>query len=188
MSNVYPLPAPIPFSDAIRTVVMLDRKADGTLSVAGASSAQVRVAVSCLIEPQSGDSVIAMADGQTLWVTDVLTCADPSRPLTLRCAHAALAIEAENLSLRAGRTLAFESPKLTILSRTTRWVAEKMVQVAGHLQTQCRVAERLVSESDTISAEHIQHQARVSYRVDSELTAMNGRSVLKIDGGQVHVG
>ncbi|QZY93072.1 DUF3540 domain-containing protein (plasmid) [Pantoea dispersa] len=188
MSNVYPLPAPVPLADKNRLVVTLCQHTEGTFYVAELPTLSVQAAVSCLIAPQNGDCVAALKVDDTLWVTDVLHCADTTRPLTLRSAHAELAIEADSLSLRASQMLTLESPKLTLLSRTSRWVAEKMLQVAGHLQTRCRSAERLVRESDSVRAEHIAHQAESSYRVDSELTAVNGRSVLKIDGGQVHVG
>jgi hypothetical protein len=174
--------------DGIRHVVTLCRQDDGRLRVAEAPAAELHVAVSCLIEPQAGDRVCVLIDENIWWVTDVLVCADETRPLVLRSAHAALSIEANDLSLHAKQKLTIESPSLTLIGQTSRWLAEKMVQIAGHLQTRCRNAERLVSESDTVQAEHIQHKATSSYRVDSELTAVNGRSVLKIDGGQVHVG
>ncbi|WP_455845877.1 DUF3540 domain-containing protein [Pantoea agglomerans] len=188
MSNVYPIPTPAPHVDVIRRVVTLCQHPKGALYVAELPALPVHTAVSCLIAPQNADCVAVLIVDDKLWITDVLYCADASRPLTLRSAHAELAIEADSLSLHANRDLTLESPKFTLVSRTSRWVAEKMFQVAGHLQTRCRSAERLVRESDSVSAEHIAHRAGASYRVDSELTAVNGRSVLKIDGGQVHVG
>lgn len=169
-------------------IVTLSRHVDGYLMAAECPAVSLSVAVSCLIEPQSGDCVALLLDQNNGWITDVLHCADPTRTLVLRSQHAELAIEADNLSLRAGQTLAIESPSVTLLAHSSRWIAEKMTQMAGHLQIRCRNAERLVSESDIVTAEHIQHQASASYCVDSEMTAVNGRSVLKIDGGQVHVG
>jgi hypothetical protein len=188
MSNVYSLPAPPLIDNAVRQVVTLDCREDGSLMANEHPSAVLHIAVSCLLQPQPGDSVCALVNGDQWWITDVLSCRDKNRPLVLRSAHSALSIEANDLSIQANQRLTLTSPSLNFIAQTSRWLAEKMEQIAGHLQTRCRSAERLVKESDRVEAEHIQHQASASYRVDSELTAVNGRTVLKIDGGQVHVG
>lgn len=188
MSNVYSLSTPALDDTAPRRVVTLGRRDDGSLMAAESPATELQIAVSCLIEPQAGDSVCVLLSDNVWWITDVLSCRDKSRPLVLRSAHASMSIEAASLSLHASQRLTLKSPSLTLMSQTSRWLADKMVQIAGHLQTRCKSAERLVVESDRVEAEHIQHQAKASYRVDSELTAVNGRSVLKIDGGQVHVG
>lgn len=187
MSNVYRLPA-LPLACGESRIATLSVNVNGQLILSDEPQATVQRAVSCLIAPVPGDRVRIVADAGEYWITDVLTCADKQRALTLESSHPRLCIQAHQLAISAHNSLSLEAPSLSLLSRTGQWMAEKMFQVAELLQIRSRNAERLISESDRVNASHIQHQASSSYRVDSELTAMNGRTVLKIDGGQVHVG
>lgn len=189
MSNLLQLtPVSCALPQGETRLVTLAATPDGHLYIAEEPTVSLHIAVSCLVQPAAGDRVRVIADGNAYWVLDLLLCADPGRALAIQTAHDSLHIDASTLTLRAQQTMTLEAPALSLISRTGNWIAERLNQIAEKVQVRCKSSERLVSEIESIEAGHISHTAKTSYRIDGELTSLNGRTVLKIDGGQVHVG
>ncbi|MGP2741388.1 DUF3540 domain-containing protein, partial [Serratia nevei] len=80
------------------------------------------------------------------------------------------------------------SPHFTLLTRSSRWVAETLHQISQRLFVRSKHASRRVEETDEVLAKHIIQDARQSLVINSEIGSLKSSAVLKIDGGQIHMG
>ncbi len=219
---IHPLRKPAPAAEA-PTVL----QETGTIESCEAGAAAVRTpsglrgarrAVSCLVEPEVGDRVLAATDeeGQT-WVLAVLE----------RRAGAALRLGAEGdvawnvpggaftVASRGGISLAtagvatvaaaalrvtaaeggLHLDKVSFLGRLVEAQAETVKLVAGALdQTLERLwhrvkrSYRFVAEQDHVRAGHLDYAAQESAHLRGKNTLVTAEQLVKVDGGQVHLG
>lgn len=146
------------------------------------------VAPSCLLAPQQGDVVSAIVHAQQIYVIAVLQrqCADA--PLVLNGGDVALHLVAPSLMLRGAESVEIETHRLSLLTRTSRWVADTLHQVAQSLFVRAGNAHRKVEFADELEARHISQHAGQSMALNARMGSINASAVLKIDGGQVHMG
>ncbi|HGM6744742.1 TPA: DUF3540 domain-containing protein, partial [Serratia marcescens] len=171
-----------------RKVVTLAADANGGLYVDGMRAHCLAVATSCLVQPLAGDRVCVIADGDKLVITEILSRQQANAVMTLdsRCAN--LRIVAPEIELQGGKRLTLRSPHFTLLTRSSRWVAETLHQISQRLFVRSKHASRRVEETDEVLAKHIIQDARQSLVINSEIGSLKSSAVLKIDGGQIHMG
>ncbi|AQT65930.1 type VI secretion-associated protein, TagC family [Serratia marcescens] len=171
-----------------RKVVTLAADANGGLYVDGMRAHSLAVATSCLVQPLAGDRVCVIVDGDKLVITEILSRQQANAVMTLdsRCAN--LRIVAPEIELQGGKRLTLRSPHFTLLTRSSRWVAETLHQISQRLFVRSKHASRRVEETDELLAKHIIQDARQSLVINSEIGSLKSSAVLKIDGGQIHMG
>lgn len=174
--------------ECIARLATLEADKTGLLYIAGYRHRVLKIAVSCLTQPEVGDRVRFIEAGDELIVLDLLSCADTGRCLTLSSQQANLKIYAQQLAIEARDTLSLSSDHLSVVSRTCRWLADCLQQCARFLHQRAVHAERRVEQCDTVLAKHLVQTAEQSYRLESKLAAINASAVLKIDGAQIHMG
>ncbi|EMH4929499.1 DUF3540 domain-containing protein [Serratia ureilytica] len=179
--------APLPEQGG-RKVVTLAADANGSLYVDGMRAHCLAVATSCLVQPLAGDRVCVIADGDKLVITEILSRQQANAVMTLdsRCAN--LRIVAPEIELQGRKRLTLRSPHFTLLTRSSRWVAETLHQISQRLFVRSKHASRRVEETDEVLAKHIIQDARQSLVINSEIGSLKSSAVLKIDGGQIHMG
>lgn len=141
-----------------------------------------------LVQPLAGDRVCVIVDGDKLVITEILSRQQANAVMTLdsRCAN--LRIVAPEIELQGGKRLTLRSPHFTLLTRSSRWVAETLHQISQRLFVRSKHASRRVEETDEVLAKHIIQDARQSLVINSEIGSLKSSAVLKIDGGQIHMG
>ncbi|HEY4082588.1 MAG TPA: DUF3540 domain-containing protein [Burkholderiaceae bacterium] len=148
----------------------------GALSAADPFAARhaVRRALGCLIEPEDGDTAQLLLAGNTCWVLTVLERPDALAPLTLEAGTRALHVRARDLCIAAEREL-----RLTAAHLHSR--AELCMQHAGERHSH-------VEGADAIQAGSVQIHADQHMGLHSHSTVMTASALLKLDGGQIHMG
>jgi hypothetical protein len=146
------------------------------------------VAASCLLAPVSGDVVSAVMSDEKLYVTAVLVREDNEAPLIFSGGKVPLHIVAPSLMLHGTERVEIQTPQLSLLSRTSKWVSDTLHQVTRSLFVRATNAHRKVEYTDEVEARHISQRAEQSLAVNARVGSINASAVLKIDGGQVHMG
>ena len=170
-----------------RKVVTLAADANGGLYVDG-MRAHCGGRHQLPVQPLAGDRVCVIVDGDKLVITEILSRQQANAVMTLdsRCAN--LRIVAPEIELQGGKRLTLRSPHFTLLTRSSRWVAETLHQISQRLFVRSKHASRRVEETDEVLAKHIIQDARQSLVINSEIGSLKSSAVLKIDGGQIHMG
>lgn len=146
------------------------------------------VAPGCLLKPQPGDLVSAVLHDQQVYVTAVLQRMDAEAPLVIDGGDVALHLVAPALSFEGVESVEIKTARLSLLTRTSRWVADTLHQVAQSLFVRAGNAQRKVDYVDEVEARHISQHAGQSLALNARMGSINASAVLKIDGGQVHMG
>lgn len=169
-------------------VVDVQAGADGQLQVEGMPTYTLAVATSCLVQPLAGDRVHSVVDGRQLVITAILSRRQTGVPVTFDSRSASLHIVAPHIEIHGRRQLVLRSADFSLLTRTSRWVADTLHQVSRLLFVRSEHASRKVAHTDQVQARHIAQEARQSFVMNSEIASLKSSAVMKIDGGQVHMG
>jgi len=148
----------------------------------------VTTAAGCLIAPEKGDLVCAMVQGDCAYVLSVLERHAATTPLILGTQDTPLHIRAPSLALEASESITMKTSRFSLVSHTSKWVAQTLRQIAGSLFISAENAHKKVENLDATEAGHIAQHAEKSMVLDNEIGAITSRAVLRIDGGQVHMG
>ena len=99
-----------------------------------------------LVQPLAGDRVCVIVDGDKLVITEILSRQQANAVMTLdsRCAN--LRIVAPEIELQGGKRLTLRSPHFTLLTRSSRWVAETLHQISQRLFVRSKHASRRVEK------------------------------------------
>ena len=185
---------------------------------AEAGEYRAKRAVSCLLEPEVGDTVALLTTQTgTCYVTAVLEreagatgriVADGDLEIQLASGQFSVAaqegvnlLSAKEVSLVAGglRVNAREGnvmlERLSFLGSFATAELEKIKLVAGSLdQVLDRFSQRVkrsfrkVEELDQVKAEHIDYAARSSMSLHAQNALVTAEELVKVDGEQIHVG
>lgn len=180
-----------PHSDGLASghvLVNLQANADGQLQVEGMPAYTLSLATSCLVQPLPGDRVYGVVDGQKLVITAILSRRQSDALMTLDSGSVPLHIVAPSIEIRSRQRLALQSADFSLLTRSSRWVADTLHQVSKRLFVRSEHASRKVAHTDLVQARHIAQDAQQSFAMNSEIASLKSSAVLKIDGGQVHMG
>lgn len=171
------------------TQVIADIKLDtnGCLYLTSYATYELQVATSCLLKPQEGDRVKAIADQKKLVVTDILS-RKQAGPLVINCGADELHIMASGMILNGGHHLDIYAENISLRSRITKWIAERMNQVAKRWFVQADDAYRKIKFNEDVEAKNITHKAEEMLAIKGHLTSVSGSAVVKVDGSQIHMG
>lgn len=178
---------PEPDMPAITATRILTGNA-GVLSLQSHPYLSVSIAAGCLIAPEDGDLVCAMIQSGQAYVLSVLERKSAGTPLTISTQNCPLHIIAPSLSLEGKESVTIKTTRFSLISHTSKWVAQTLRQIAGSLFVSAENAHKKVENLDITQAGHIAMHAEKSMVLDNEIGAITSRAVLRIDGGQVHMG
>ncbi|MFV8800603.1 DUF3540 domain-containing protein [Yersinia sp. LJYL362] len=145
-------------------------------------------AASCLFLPEIGDQVSAIIERQKIYITAILYRAIPDSPLVMNSGDIPLHLVTTSLEIHSPERVEIHTRHFSLMARTSLWVAKTMHQVADSLFVRAKQASKEVENTDMTHARHINQQADQSLIINSRIGSLNASSVLKIDGGQVHMG
>ncbi|WP_211470865.1 DUF3540 domain-containing protein [Collimonas humicola] len=134
----------------------------------------VRVALSCLIQPVAGDLVQIFFSKECYWILAVLERRDNSQGIHLN-------FEQHSVSLLAGQIELRSTSSMTLSSQELSLKANLLSQTLIERQTH-------ISGSDTTHAGSVALYAQRHMGFYSKVTTFAAQSLLKIDGGQIHMG
>ncbi len=160
---------------------------DGNFYVSSYPDYSVSVSVSCLLSLQEDDRVRAVVDQRQLIVTDILVRKAPGA-LVINSEKRDLHFKAENIVITARKTIDIKGKVLNLFSGTANWVADRMYQLAHLLSVKADDAYREVENCDDVQAKNINHEAKTTLTIKGKLASVKGTAVLKVDGGQIHMG
>lgn len=197
--------------------VLLRAGAGIVIVEAGASRLQARCALSCLVEPEPGDTVLIGGDAERPFVLAVLERRGTA-PLRLTLAgDAQIQAVGGTLSLSGDEGLAVASPKrldlsapeVSVIGRTARLVIDEVAHVGRSLSahvgrlkvvgemletamerimTRARHSFRFVAATDHLRSGEIDHRAEGSLHLHATNTILSASTVAKVDAGQIHLG
>lgn len=159
------------------------------------------LAYSCLVVPEVGDIVlVGEADGTSYIIAVLhrrgeapmrLAVPDGAR---LESPGGSLAIAADRLVLAAKeRTVAAESLNVTGARVQARFgavslVAQAIESVAERILGRFRRSHRFVEEGEQLRARELDYRASGHANLKGDTVAVHGGLIVKIDGGQIHMG
>lgn len=217
LDHAAPLPLPIAPYQALATVVEAPADG-GFIVDDGRQRRQIHRAASCPLEPAVGDRVWVVGEAAgKLYAIAVLERAEPSAPAVLAfpgdvalTAGGRLTLTAEDgldlatpaeASVSAGelhvtaRTGRAAIEELSLFARTVRASLDKLTHVGRALELFVdRVTQRsehsvrAIAGVDRTSAQTIDYRAEHAAHVRAEHAIVDGKELVKLDGGQIHLG
>lgn len=149
---------------------------------------EVMTAASCLVSPQPGDRVSAVLYHHQVFVTAILQRQQPDAPLVLNSGNVPLHLLASALEIHSPGHVEIHTGHFSVVARISQWVAQTLHQVVDTLFVQAKQAHRQVENTDEVQARHISQHAEQSLLINSRIGSLNASAVLRIDGGQIHMG
>jgi hypothetical protein len=145
------------------------------------------LAAGCLLQPEAGDRVWFVRQGDACFVTSVLVRARPESPASVRL-DADLEIQSGGtLRLQARRVEMVAKDLVSYVGRTT-WLGSVFEQVVDRFVSHSKTSLRTVQGLDQLQADTLDHRAKSTASLSGEQTLLRGRTVLKADGDQIHLG
>lgn len=173
-------------------------------------------AASCLVEPQIGDRVWFVGEGDEHFIIAVLERQHAEAPTVLRVdgdlelrAGGNVRVAGEAVELEANTALALRSDELQVQANRGRVLLgalESFIRSVHHSFTQSTLVgkvfelmvERLtqhsntsyrsVAEVDQVSAGTLDYRAEKLAHIQAENTSMSAAELVKVDAGQIHLG
>lgn len=177
----------VPDQPQVITTTVTRADSDGVL-LHGYEALPVTNAASCLFQPEIGDLVSAIIDLKQIYITAILQRTVPGSPLVMSSGEVPLHLVTTALEIHSPERIEIHTRHFSLMTRTTLWMAKTMHQVADSLFVRAKQASREIENTDDTHARHISQQADQSLIINSRIGSLNATAVLKIDGGQVHMG
>lgn len=131
------------------------------------------VAVGCLVEPQKGDLVQVFANRLGGWITMVLRRAESSTPLRLTANGRGIELSASTLTLEASERMTLQAPRLEERATLKDVVnQERSTTVLG---------------TDNLQTGNASWNVEGHLGMHSQTQLMTAESLMKINGGQIHM-
>ena len=134
----------------------------------------VRVALSCLIQPIAGDLVQIFFSKGCYWVLAVLERRDNSQGIHLNFEQHAVSLLAGKIELQSTSSMTLSSHELSLKANL---LSQTLIERQTH-----------ISGSDTTHVGSVALYAQRHMGFYSKVTTFAAQSLLKIDGGQIHMG
>lgn len=173
-------------------------------------------AASCLLVPELGDRVWYVREGDDCYVTAVLRRAETAGPARLEVdadvelrAKGRLGLHGDDVALQAEQTVSVGGTGLdlrvsrasviledasmfarSIVSHVAKstWVGTALERMVDRFVSHSRTSVRTVDGLDQLEARDFDHRATGNASVTAERVFLKGRSVVKADGDQIHLG
>lgn len=194
-------PTPAPGSIGCGTVVEQDDQGCLVQTANGVHAALL--AASCLLMPGPGDRIAWVADDTgCLYITAVLRRAGGRQAIVelpgdalLRPRHGSLSVQVPDTLGLAAATLNANAGSVSLTGGLVelavgklKMAGESVSAVFDRIFSHARQQTRVVEGIDMLNAQTIDHRAQVLASVDARTVAINGQQLVKLRGGQIHMG
>ncbi|KEY58746.1 DUF3540 domain-containing protein [Serratia sp. DD3] len=203
------LPVYVPQQASGRVVDILS---DGSVVVESEGLGwQCRRAASCLLMPESGDTVLfARSDDEKLWLLAVLERSCPEHQaqisvkggLSISTSGGALTLNSEqqlvmnshSLQIKSAQgecaigTLEFQGDEVNANIRIGRWIGDRCESVWHTVTHLSQLLFRQVKQTEHVRAGQLDYQAQDYLRMHARSTLITSEKITKIDSDQIHVG
>jgi len=188
-------------SDSPVVTRIVDLSTDGPVLDIGANRIVGRRATSCLVEPATGDTVLAVTTAAGTFVLAILerptdspavlsvpdagTATLAQDNLTIRCET--LTVDAGTTTLRsrvaqvAGQALQAVAERLDVVARTLR-------RSADHELSHAKTASRTVEGTETVTAGELMQEARTALAQRAGIVMVDAREDVRINGERITMG
>jgi Protein of unknown function (DUF3540) len=161
---------------------------------------KAQLALSCLMQPVAGDTVLIAVHGDSAYVLSVLARACEA-PIVLRLARSTeLAVDGDlrlNANLIGIQAPAIEmsADTLTLLSRAARWMsdtldttAKRINQISETFNLHARGYQRHIEDMELARVGHMDLRAKEVLNMHARHAMLKSTELVKIDGKQIQVG
>jgi hypothetical protein len=191
--------------------------ADGRLEVElDGYACDARRAVSCLVEPMAGDTVLVVVHGDGIHVLAILERPRKDAPTRLACGPNVELEAAESISMSAprvaidgpeeaalrGHRVAVRATSLDVVASEAELLAHGAVCGAENVKTVAETVEvsaersierigqgyRFVRDGEEVHADRIQYTAQQKVSLHGRHATVTAAELVKVDGGQIHLG
>lgn len=174
----------LPSGTQITADIQLNQQ--GKLGLMGYEQYSVCQATSCLIVPIEGDRVMACVDGDILFITHILYRRQ-SAALTINSRESDLTIVAPKIVIDGQHCVQMTTPYLQLQAVKSDWIGDMVHHMINRILIETDSLFRHINQTDHTQAKQITVSAQ-SYQLESCIGSLQGSAVLKIDGGQIHMG
>lgn len=173
-----PSPSPSPLPSGTLTAARIagagPAAGDWRIAVPGGAMLNARTALSCIVQPQPGDLVQLYVDHDRSWVLAILERDAGAPSLTLDFGAADVLLQAQGLRLHARDRMTLEAAHLASRAGViTEAAAERQAHIGG---------------TDATHAGNTLVHTERHMGLHATSTTITSASLLKIDGGQIHMG
>lgn len=164
--------------DEVLVALLPDRRAYilAVLERADARGTEIRVKGDLRLRSDGGRVELSSPEGVSMVTPRDVTVV--AGTLSMRAVATALATEALTV---VGKTVTGDLDRVKIVARTLDSVLDRFTQKAKRVF-------RLVEESDHLRAERIDYAAQKSVTLHGDNAVVTAKELMKIDGGQIHLG
>ncbi|KOY61029.1 DUF3540 domain-containing protein [Photorhabdus heterorhabditis] len=171
---------------------------------------QCRVAISCLLSPQTGDEVLICGDdNHRLWVLAVLSRSDEQQTVTLSVPGNLCIAPQGELTLHSAEQVSIDSQSVQITAQQsdchiahmrysgdelTAWVNVVCLlgqRVEALWKTVVQISQRVlrkVEQAEHVRVGQLDCQARDYVRLHARNTIITSQAITKVDSEQIHMG
>ncbi|HEY9133286.1 MAG TPA: DUF3540 domain-containing protein [Dyella sp.] len=147
----------------------------------------VKKAASCLLALHDGDLVRVIHHDGVDYVTDILVRRGEDEQV-IDMGPQPLRIQAGSLELTAARAMTLRASRLTLIGALSSWVSRQLALRTGRLSVKAGDVRRQIRGVDATHAHHLHQRADEAVVVRGRVGSVRMDGVLRMDGGQVHVG
>lgn len=175
------------------TAYVEDISDDGLCILVDGMSLQARQAVSCLLEPKINDYVLCWAQGDEIFVTDVLKIGSGERRLRLH--HAVTELTGNNLTIHMEDELSIKTKIMRIASKHfQQWsehmdiTAKRMIQTIHHCTAHFHERHQRIDQLDAkkVGTSMLQAEDAIIQQADSQILA--GKEDIRMDAKRISMG
>ena len=186
----------------VQSMGEVERNRDGHVVVStGHGLLQARLAVSCLVQPECGDTVLVALRGRQAYVLAVLERSSDA-PVAMQLPRSASLSVQGDLRLQASGTVSLQgetveavAQRISLVGKAVHWLADtlestahRIKQVADLWTVQAKSHHRHVEDMEMVRAGHIDVRAEQVMHLNAGHTVVKSRELVKIDGKQIQVG
>ncbi|MBN3860278.1 DUF3540 domain-containing protein [Neisseriaceae bacterium PsAf] len=148
----------------------------------------VEIATSCLILPDEGDKVSAIFDGQVMFVVFILEKSKKEEVVTLDFKKNNLKIVAPNIEMSIGKRVIFDTHDYIVRAEKTEFYSSLSKYVYNEIYTVAYNSYKEVKNSEEVKSKNLFIKVSQTYTLRNKIGVIQSDALLKIDGGQVHMG
>jgi hypothetical protein len=168
-------------------VTLLAIDASGVARAVDRPADAVQKATSCLLALRDGDLVRVIHHAGVDYVTDILARHSNGEQV-IDTGTQPLRIQAACLELTATQAMTLRASRLTLIGALSSWVSRQLVLRTRRLSVKAGEVRRRIRGIDATHAHHLHQHADEAVVVRGRVGSVRMDGVLRMDGGQVHVG
>jgi hypothetical protein len=176
-----------------------------------------RISFGCLVRPEPGDRVLAVAADGATWVVSILERCSDAPPCLWADGDIAIVAARGDISLTAGQTVNVDAgvrarvaaAEIDLHAGIARFVLDELLQIgrranlyvakirsvgemvetfAEHVLTRAKRGSRFIEESDHVRAGDIDHRAEGNLQLMAKTAFITADTVVRVDAEQIHMG